>query len=184
MRIEGPAIGVLELDSIARGMIVADALVKRAPVTIALAEPVTPGKYLLLFHGGVAEVEESFRAGEERAGASLLDRLLLSQAASPLLRALETAPDAPWTDSVGIVEAHTVAATLLAADTALKRADVRLVRLQLAKGIGGKGYFTLCGSLDQVQAALEGAAAAVAPELLQTVELIEQPHPELRGRVL
>ena len=44
----GPALALLELDSIARGYVVADAVVKRAPVTLSLAEAVTPGKYLLL----------------------------------------------------------------------------------------------------------------------------------------
>jgi microcompartment protein CcmL/EutN len=184
MRIDGPAIGVLELDSIARGMIVADAVVKRAQVSLHLAEAVSPGKYLLLFSGGVAEVEESFRAGEDRAGASLLDKLFLPQAAPALLDALHAPPDGAWADSVGVVETHTVAATLLAADVALKQAEVRLIQLRLARGIGGKGYFVLTGSLDMVQAALDVAAAALSPEFLQTVELIEQPHPELRGRVL
>ena len=182
--IVGPAIGVLELDSIARGLIVADAVVKRAPVTVQLAETVSPGKYVLLFCGGVAEVEESFRAGEDRAGASLVDKLFLPQAERGLIEALNAPPDATWTESVAVVETHTVSSALLAADTALKRADVRLIRLHLAKGIGGKGYFILTGSLDMVQAGSEAAAAAISPELLQTVELIEQPHPDLRGRVL
>ena len=52
----GPALGLLELESLARGVVVADALVKQAAVHIALAEPVTPGKYLLVFTGAEAEV--------------------------------------------------------------------------------------------------------------------------------
>lgn len=183
MPIVGPAIALVELESIARGMIVADALVKRAPVTIDLAEAVTPGKYLLLFHGGVAEVEESFRAAQEAARSTLLDKLFLPQAADGLVAALEGREDTAWEESIGIVELHTVASTLLAADTALKRAEVRLMKLALARGIGGKGYFTLTGELHMVQAALEGAAAAVEPHLLLTTELIERPHPDLRGRV-
>ncbi len=183
-RIEGPAIGVLELDSIARGEIVADAVVKRAPVTVRMAEPVSPGKYVLLFCGGVAEVEESFRAGEDRAGPSLLDKLFLPQASQALIDALNDPPGSSWTESVAVVETHTVSSALLAADTALKRAEVQLIRLHLAKGIGGKGYFILTGSLDMVQAGVEAAAACISPELLQTVEVIEQPHPDLRGRVL
>lgn len=183
MEISGPAIALIETESIARGMIVADAVVKRAEVTIDLAEPVTPGKYLLLFHGPVAEVDESFRAGTDVAGPSLIDRLFLPNAAAGLLRALEGMLDTAWAESIGIVEAHTVAATLLAADTALKRAEVRIMRLQLARGIGGKGFFTLTGELHMVQAALEGAAASIDPSLLQTVELLERPHPDLKGRV-
>ncbi|HVE81255.1 MAG TPA: BMC domain-containing protein, partial [Myxococcales bacterium] len=45
----GPALAVIELDSIARGFVVADALLKRARAKIGLAEPVSPGKFVLLF---------------------------------------------------------------------------------------------------------------------------------------
>ncbi|MFZ5469449.1 MAG: BMC domain-containing protein [Myxococcota bacterium] len=179
----GPALGFLELESISRGMVVADALVKRAAVTIALAEPTTPGKYVLLFFGGVGEVQESFAAGVESAGSTLLDKLFLPQPAANLVRGLRGEFDARAGESVGIVETHTVASALLAADSALKRAEVWLRRLHLARGIGGKGYFTLTGPLHMVQAALEGAAAAIEAPLLLAAELIERPHPELEGPV-
>jgi microcompartment protein CcmL/EutN len=184
MNVPGPAIGFLELESIARGMVVADALVKRAPVTISLAEATTPGKYLLLFSGGVGEVEESFKAGLEVAGSTLLDKLFLPQAAAGLVLALSGSFREEWAESVGIVETHTVAAALLSADAALKHADTWLKRLHLARGIGGKGYFILTGELHMVEAALEGAAQAIEPSLLLTAELIRRPHLELRGPVL
>lgn len=181
----GPALGLLELESIARGFVAADALVKQAAVRIARAEAVSPGKYLLVFHGPVAEVEESFKAAGAVGGPLVIDRLLLTQVAAPLIRALEGMPDAMVAgDSVGIVETHTVASAILAADTAVKRAHVRLTRLELAKGIGGKGYFTICGSQADVEAALDGAGAAIAANLLVTTELIERPHRELKGPVL
>jgi microcompartment protein CcmL/EutN len=180
-----PAVALLELESIVRGMVVADAVLKRAEVQIALGEPVTPGKYLLLFHGGVAEVEESFAAGMDAAGPALLDSLLLPQADRGLVNALRGEYASPSAgESVGLVETHSVAAALKSADVALKRADVTLLRLHLARGIGGKGYFTFSGALDRVEAALEGAAACLDPNLLLTAELIRSPHPGLRQTVL
>ncbi len=183
--LKGPALGLFELESLARGVVVADAVVKRAQVRLALAEAVTPGKYLLIFTGPVAEVDESFQAGLEAGGQRVLDRLYLPHICEDLLRALEgqlakVGPD----DAVGIVELHTVATTLRAADAALKRADVQLTALQLARGIGGKGWFTVAGVQHDVEAALEGAAAAVEPALLVATELIQRPHAELRGRVV
>lgn len=182
----GPAVALLELESIARGLVVADAVAKQAQVTIALAEPVTPGKYLLVFSGGVAEVEESVKAGVEAAGSTLLDRLFLPQAAQALVDALEgrlqsSAPE----DAAAIVETQTVASALLSLDTALKRAeDVRLTRLHLARGIGGKGYYVLRGELHMLEAAVEGAVSAVGAPLLLATELIQRPHPDLVGPVL
>lgn len=175
---------LLELESIARGVITADALVKRAPVRIAQAEPITPGKYLLLFWGEVAEVEESFAAGAEVAGPLLLDKLFLPYAAEGLVRGLSGQFHGALGESVGVVETHTVAAALLACDTALKRAEVFLTRMLLARGIGGKGYFMLTGSLHMVEAALEAVTQVVAPHLLVTTELLQRPHPELKGTVL
>ena len=184
MKVTGPALGLLELESIARGILVGDALVKRAPVDIAMAEPVSPGKYVLMFSGGVGEVEESLKAGVESAGSTLLDKLFLPRPAARLLDALRDELDQTWRESFGIVETHSVASTLLAADAALKRGEVWLRRLHLARGIGGKGYFVLGGRLDMVEAALEAAASSIEPRLLLTTEVIQRPHPDTKGRVL
>lgn len=182
----GPALGLLELESLARGVVVADALVKRAAVQIAIAEAVSPGKYLLVFVGPEAEVAESFTAGREVGGALVLDALHLSHVDERVAVALVSGrvDRVNGEDAIGIVELHTVAATIRAADVALKRAQVRLTHLQVARGIGGKGWFTLAGAQHDVEAALEGAAAAVEAPLLVTTELIQRPHAELRGRVI
>lgn len=182
----GPALGLLELESLARGVVVADALVKQAAVHIVMAEPVTPGKYLLVFVGGEAEVEESFKAGLAAGGSTVLDSLHLPHIAEPVVNALleHEVEKVTAADSVGIVELHTVAATLRAADAALKGAKVRLTHLHAAKGIGGKGWFTLAGEQHDVEAALEAAGASVQAPLLVATELIQRPHADLRGRVL
>ena len=44
-----PAIGLIELRSIARGMAVVDALVKKAPVHLRVAHPISPGHFILVF---------------------------------------------------------------------------------------------------------------------------------------
>jgi microcompartment protein CcmL/EutN len=177
---------LFELESLARGVVVADVVVKQAAVHVSIAEPITPGKYLLVFSGGVAEVDEAFRAGEEAGGAMIIDRLYLPHVDESLVAMLEgdQGPGSGQHDSLGIIELHTVAATLLAADTALKRAQVRLTHLQLARGIGGKGWFTIAGAQHDVEAAIEGAAAAVQPPLIVATEFIRRPHVDLRGRVI
>jgi microcompartment protein CcmL/EutN len=171
------------MESISRGMGVADAVVKRASVRLLIAEAVSPGKYLLLFGGEVAEVEEAFSAGLEKAGPGVVDSLRLPRVEKGLWSALDGVFRMDDGESVGIVETHTVASGLLAADAALKGADVWLTHLRLATGIGGKAVFTLCGSLPMVEAALECATFATAPGLLLATELIQNPHPELRGPV-
>lgn len=176
---------MFELESLARGVVVADALVKRAAVKILIADAVTPGKFLLVFTGTEAEVAESYDAGIETGGSLVLDSLHLPHIAEPIVASLKNQPIASTgpDDAVGIVELHTVASTLRAADVALKQANVKLTHLQLARGIGGKGWFTVAGEQHDVEAALERAAAAVTANLLVTTELIQRPHADLRRDV-
>lgn len=181
----GPALGLLELQSLARGVVVADAALKRAPVRILLAEAVTPGKYLLLFTGPVAEVEEAFAAAVEAAGPLLLDRLRLAHFAEAALAAVEGRFQAPAPEAaVGLLELATVAATLRSLDVALKTSAVAVTRLQLARGIGGKGWFALAGDQADVEAALQAGASALEPGLVVGRELVARPHPGLAGPVL
>jgi microcompartment protein CcmL/EutN len=72
-----------------------------------------------------------------------------------------------------------VCSTLLAADTALKAADVALVALHLARGIDGKGYFVFTGPQDAVEASLEAGELAVTPDRRAGSELIARPHPDV-----
>ena len=60
----GPALGVLEVSTIARGVVTADAGLKRAPAVLLHSRAVSGGKHLVFFEGGVAEVEEAMGAGK------------------------------------------------------------------------------------------------------------------------
>jgi microcompartment protein CcmL/EutN len=182
------ALALLEVASIARGVVVADAVAKRAAVQLLFCEPVSPGKYLILFAGGVAEVEESQAAGALAAGEALLDRLFLPQAHAQLLPAIRAGP-AGFTheaaeETAGLLELHSVAAALRAADAACKTAEVRLQLLHLARGIGGKAWFILRGDLTSVEAAVLAATEAAGEGLLAGAEVIARPHGDLRGIAL
>ncbi len=185
IRIPGPAVGVLELESLAKGVVVTDALLKKARIVVGSTESVSPGKYIIVFSGPVAEVDESFREGVAVAGSSLIDSLYLPQLSEPVRRLLAgAAPVAGGTsEALGLFETHTVSSALLGADVALKRAAVTLTHLHLARGIGGKGWFTLSGTQADVEAALEAASAAVGLPRLKAAELIARPHAELKSPV-
>jgi microcompartment protein CcmL/EutN len=175
----GPAVGLVETTSIARGLVVADAMVKKAPVELAFARPVTPGKHVVIVTGEVAEVEEAMLVGEKVAAPTLVDRLFLPRAHPALLRALAGGRRAPGLAAIGIVETFSVAATLLGADAACKAAEVELAELRLADGLGGKAYFVVTQVLDLVEAAIGAAVRILEPGLLVTTEIIAAPHPDL-----
>jgi microcompartment protein CcmL/EutN len=175
------ALCVIETASIARGFVVLDALTKKAPVSVKLARPVSPGKLVIVFGGDVESARESHACALEVAGSDLIDELFLPGAHERLLPAVDRDVSARAGESVGLVEMSTVAAAVLAADTALKAVDVDVVRMHLALGVGGKGWFALTGSLADVSAALDAVRAASHNERVVGIELIAQPHPEVRG---
>jgi microcompartment protein CcmL/EutN len=180
----GPAVALIELSSIARGHRVADAMLKRAPVILLRADPVSPGKFLVLVAGDVASVDEAFREGLDVAGDRLVDRLLLQQAHPDLLPAIRgEASTSAGVDALAIVETTTVAATLHGADAAAKAAAVRIVEMQLARGIGGKAFFTLTGSLAEVEASVDAAVSVLDASLIHATEIIPAPHEDLVAKL-
>jgi len=186
IRSAGPSLALIEVASIARGHKVADAMVKRAPVELLRCEPVSPGKLLVLIAGEVAAVEEAFRAGLDVAADATLDKMVLSQAHEQLpgaLRGEARAGEPSGVDALGVVETSTVAATILAADAAAKAAIVRLIEMQLARGIGGKAYFVLTGALAEVEAAVEAGLGAVDAGVVVATEIIPAPHADLVERL-
>lgn len=181
-----PALALIEVASIARGHRVADAMVKRAPVELLRVEPVSPGKLLVLIAGDVASVDEAYRAGLEVAAEAKVDALFLSLVHEQLpgaVRGEARAGARAGVEALGIVETTTVAATILAADAAAKAAVVRLIEMQLARGIGGKAYFVLTGALAEIEAAVEAGLGAVAAGLVCGTEIIAAPHDDLVARL-
>jgi microcompartment protein CcmL/EutN len=180
----GPAIGVIEVRSIARGYVTLDAATKRAIVGVLRAEPISPGKYWIAIHGGEAEVEEALNAAIDAAADSRIDHTLLAAAHPDLLDAVATASvPRPQLDSVGALELGSIAATIRATDAALKAAQVALVDLHLARGIGGKGYVVVSGELSDVEASIAAGAEEAGASWLVGREVIPNPDAATHGAV-
>lgn len=176
------ALAVIELGSIARGHRVADAMLKRAPVALLRADFVSPGKYLVIVEGDVASVDEAFRCGVDVAGDQTVDKLFLAQPhdeLGPAVRGEAAAHTGGGVHSLGVVETATVAATVLAADAALKAAMVRITEMQLGRGIGGKAFFTVTGLLGEVEAAVEAGLGVIEAAGVRGTEIIPAPHEDL-----
>jgi len=179
----GPCVGLLEIASLATGTLVTDAVLKQATVRLLVAEPVTPGKWVLLFGGAVDEVTAGLRRGVEVAGDDLADRLFLADVEPSLLALVlgrRVDPEGLELDAVGLLETLSVASLIRAADAASKSASLTLLALRLAKGIGGKGLISFTGEVSDVEAALDAAGTpAVHGGLLDRRVVIPRPHPGL-----
>ena len=149
-----PAIALIELNSIARGALTGDAMVKKAPIEMLRSGTVQPGKYLVLVGGTVAAVEESFTEGLRVAGDRLVDRVFLPGVHVEVNDAVLGARRAETDDALGVIETSTVAATIHAADAGVKGAEVAIKEIRLADGMGGKGIVLFTGKVADVQAAV------------------------------
>ena len=175
-----PAIGLIELKSVARGIVVTDVIAKKAPVTVLRTHPVCPGKYIVLFSGDVAPVDESLRAGIEAAGDLLVNDLFLPHVHESIIPAISGAVVVEKFASLGVIETFSVASCIVAADIAAKKADVTLTEIRLAMGLGGKAYFVMTGEQHSVEASLEAATEYVRGEgLLAGSEIIRSPHEDV-----
>lgn len=179
-----PALALVEFSSIATGIIAADAMVKRAPIDVIKSGTVQPGKYLVLIGGQVADVEESLAEGKSVGRSHLIDFVLLPQVHPEVVESIGGGRVPQPNDALGVVETTTVAASIHAADAGIKGAEVRLVEVRLADGLGGKGIVLFSGLVADVEAAVEiGIGVLESPDLLVRQVVIPQLHPEMWDNV-
>ena len=67
---------------------------------------------------------------------------------------------------------------------AAKAAGIRLIELRLAKGLGGKAFFTMTGEVFEVEAAMDAALRVVGAggNLVRSV-VIPRPHEDLTPKI-
>ena len=175
-----PALALVEFSSIAAGIQAADAMVKRAPIDTLRAGTVQPGKYLVLIGGLTADVEESLAAGREIGAAAIVDFVYLPRVHPEVVEAIGGGRVPRPIDALGVVETATVAAAIQAADFGVKGANVRLVEVRLADGLGGKGITLFSGLVEDVEAAVDiGVGALARPALLVRQVVIPRLHEEM-----
>jgi microcompartment protein CcmL/EutN len=104
-----PAVGLLEISSIAKGIEAGDAMIKRAPVDVIRTGTVHPGKYLVLVGGLTADVEEAMQAGREVAGALLVGDVFLPDIHPDVVASLAGARRDDAGEALGVIETLTVA---------------------------------------------------------------------------
>lgn len=174
------AIGLVELNSIAKGYEAADIMVKTAEVDLLMSTPVCPGKYIVLVHGDVAAVESSVHAGIKTGGHCVVDDFILANVHPSVYPAITSTAPAAAIQALGILESFSIASMIVCADSALKAADVEALELRLGTGIGGKSFFTLTGDVASVRAAVDaGAKHAIERGFLVEQVVIPSPSEKL-----
>jgi len=176
------AVGVLETNSIPRGIKAIDEMLKMAEITIIESCPICPGKYLNIFSGSLSFVKVAIDKGVEVAETFLVDKVIIPAIDKSVLPSLMRANPLKTIDSVGIIEIHAMATALEVADTVVKSGNVTLVEVRLAKCLGGKSFVSFTGDIGSVRSAAKTGEdlARSRGQLLHSV-VIPKPHSKLHS---
>ncbi len=174
-------LGALEFNSIAVGIKALDAMVKAAPIRVIDAKTICPGKFLVVIGGEVAEVDAALIAGKRAGEGYVVDELFIPNLHPQVVPAiLGTVVCEIW-DAIAVVESFSAIASIEAADTAAKMAEVLITEVRLAVGMGGKSYVKMIGDIHEVEAAVQAAKEVVVHKGLLCKEvIIPSPHPDIR----
>ena len=174
------ALGMVEFTSIARGIYVADQMVKISEVEIVTSVSTCPGKYITIVTGDVAAVQSSVALGEQLAEEFFVDSIVVPNVTESVFPAITGATMPEKLDAVGIMESFSLATMIIAADEILKSAELEPIELRLGNGLGGKSYFTFTGEVAAVQTGVDtGMAIAKEKGLLVNAEVIPSPSDRL-----
>ncbi len=174
------AVGFIEFNSVAAGIFTTDAMAKKSEVEVIDSRSVCPGKYIILISGLTGPVDESLQAGIEAGADAVTDQLFLPNVDPQVIPAILAATPVSDLNAVGVIETFSIPSCILAADAAAKEAEISLLEIRLANGLGGKSFVVLTGEIPDVEAAMERGESKVKEigALVRTI-IIPRPHPDL-----
>ena len=178
------ALGMIEFKTVAAGMTATDLMLKTADIEVVQAGAVCPGKYLATIMGDISAVKAAIEAAEHYRPEMLIDKFLLGNPHADVVPAISGALEIRERGAVGILETFTAASAVVAADNAAKTAMISLVEIRLAKGMCGKSYVILTGSVSAVTAAVENAKAGVEDGMYLDCSVIARPDDRLWQSIL
>jgi len=180
-----PALGLIELSSVARGFETTDRMLKVAEVELVLARTICSGKYMVMVAGQLEEVEASVAGGREIAAECAIDHFVIANVHPAVFPALSSSGPMPKREALGIIESFSVASLVEAIDRVAKTALVEMVECRLAMALGGKAYLVFTGDVDAVKYAIAAGVAVVEERgLLVNQVVIPDPRPELFDALL
>ena len=179
------AIGLVEVKNVAKGIKVTDEMLKSAGVFLIQSGSVCPGKFVTIVGGSLSSIQAAVDRAASVAEDSLIDKFVIGRLGEKVFEAMCGTANVKERKALGIVETFTAASAILAADAAVKAANVSLNEVRVARGMAGKCFVTMTGEVADVKAATEaGAKIAAKDGVLIGTEVIANPHPELWEAVL
>lgn len=172
-------LGMLEFTSIAKGIEIADVVLKAAEVELIVCRTICPGKFMILITGEVGAVEEALENAEKQSKGFLINSFLLPNVHEDIIQSLKSKIKVVPNVAIGVVETTNVVSGIFILDKALKAAEVKLFKLSLGMAIGGKSYFVIYGDVSSVEEAIKEALRAIDEKKIVSSIVIPAPCEEL-----
>jgi len=163
-------LGLVESRSIAAGVLLADRMVKAAQVHLLKAKTICSGRYFIQIAGDRAAVETAVDVAKDSTP-PVLGSFVISRVHPALFESVGSCRNIPRGNALAVVECRTAVAGVVAADQALKKANVQLARLVTGQGICGKSFFVLNGEVSEIEEAAAMACQNLGKNLIEAVVL-------------
>ena len=149
------SIGFIEFKSIAKGIEAVDFMLKSGDVGLVFAAPICPGKYICIVSGNVGAVENSLVVGRKAGGIFAIESYLIPNVNEKIFPALSGTCYPEKTQSIGIIETMSAITSIVMGDAAVKAANIELIEIRIARGLGGKGFVIMTGDVSAVKSAVK-----------------------------
>lgn len=179
------SIGALEFRSIAKGIEVANEIVKKSSVEIIYFRTICPGKFIVIVSGNEGEINEAIDYGETIVDGLLVDSFKVHAVSNAIVNAFGNKYEYKEIDgALGIMETMKVCAGIKALDMTLKSSDVKLLKLHLAFCIGGKLYFVVTGSVSSIEYGLNQGKLSLDKNEHANISIIPSPSSDMTKYLL
>lgn len=179
------AIGMVEYKTVSSGVTAADTMIKTSAIEVLQAQTVCPGKYIVLITGELSAVRAAVDAAQRKNPDMMVDSFVLGNPHEDIFKALYGVTPLENVKALGILETYSVASIIVAADTAAKASEVQLIEVRVARGMSGKSYMMLTGTVASVTAAIDAAKMRVKDGgMLLDSSVIANPDPAIWDSIL
>ena len=174
------AIGLIEIKSIPIGIETADEMLKSANVELIMANPICPGKYIILITGDVGSVKSAVESGKKIAGIFLVESYVINNIHEDVLVSLTGFTEIDNIKSIGAIETISALTAIKAGDIVVKSSNVKLIETRIAKGLGGKGFLILTGEVSAVKSAVKSCLNELSKSgSIISTSVVSSPHKSL-----
>ncbi len=179
------AIGMIEYKTVSAGITATDIMVKTSDVDIIEAQTVCPGKYIAIITGELSAVRAAVDNAKTTFELQYIDSFVLGNPDESIFPAITGTTNVNSINSLGVIETFDASQIIVAADNAVKTAEVKLIEIRLARGMCGKSYAIITGEVAAVDAAIERAKDAVMQSgMLLDSTVIARPDAKLIEKIL